>query len=100
MCRFPCYPLKNKKVPSIDQKRMLAFINHFILNTVDFLNKFIANCETKFIEFDMKLQKVESSLIIVESKVRIANAKLHFDSASLIHAKIVSISSFPVGLNA
>lgn len=70
MCRLSA---QNEKVPSIEQKRMLAFINHFILNTVDFLNKFIANCETKFIEFDTKLQKVESSLLIVESKVRNAN---------------------------
>lgn len=48
---------------------MLAFINHFIINTVDFLNKFIANCETKFIAFETKLQHVESSLLIIESKL-------------------------------
>lgn len=48
---------------------MLAFINHFIISTVEFLNRFIANCETKFVEFDAKLQHVESSLIIIESKL-------------------------------
>lgn len=48
---------------------MLAFINHFIINTVDFLNKFIANCETKFIAFETKLQHVESSLLIIEAKL-------------------------------
>lgn len=48
---------------------MLAFINHFIINTVDFLNTFIANCETKFIAFETKLQHVESSLLIIESKL-------------------------------
>lgn len=88
---------QHKKVPSIDQKRMLAFINHFILNTVDFLNKFIANCETKFIEFDTKLQKIESSLVIVESKVQNANTIF---SASTQLMTMVSIFSFSVGLNA
>lgn len=48
---------------------MVAFVNHFIVNTVTFLNKFIANCETKFIAFESKLQKVEASLLIVEAKV-------------------------------
>lgn len=69
---------------------MLAFINHFILNTVDFLNKFIANCESKFIEFDTKLQKVESSLLIVESKV--------FSQSQLSICQMVkwfTFSSFP-----
>lgn len=74
---------------------MLAFINHFILNTVDFLNKFIANCEAKFIEFDTKLQKVESSLLIVEAKVRI----IAFKSISIpltIHVLIIiQLASMP-----
>lgn len=48
---------------------MVAFVNHFIVNTVTFLNKFIGNCETKFIAFESKLQKLEASLLIVEAKV-------------------------------
>lgn len=48
---------------------MVAFINHFIVNTVTFLNDFMANIESKFIEFESKLQNIESSLTIVEAKV-------------------------------
>lgn len=58
------------KVPPIDQKRIVAFINHFVINTVEFLNKFAVNCETKFIDFESKLHKVEASLAILEAKVR------------------------------
>lgn len=61
--------IDKSQVPSIHQKRLLAFINHFIVNTVTFLNDFIANCDSKFIECENKLQKVEASLLIVESKL-------------------------------
>lgn len=57
------------EVPPIDQKRMVAFINHFIVNTVTFLNEFMRNVESKFIEFESKLQTIEASLQIVEAKV-------------------------------
>lgn len=57
------------EVPPIDQKRMVAFINEFIITTVSFLNEFMTNIETKFVEFELKLQKIEASLMIVEAKV-------------------------------
>lgn len=57
------------EVPPIDQKRMVAFINEFIITTVSFLNDFMTNIETKFVEFELKLQKIEASLMIVEAKV-------------------------------
>lgn len=56
-------------MPPIEQKRMVAFINHFIVNTVSFLNEFLANVESKFVEFESKLQNIEASLQIVEAKV-------------------------------
>lgn len=56
-------------MPPIEQKRMVAFINNFIVNTVTFLNEFMANVESKFIEFESKLQTIELSLQIVEAKV-------------------------------
>lgn len=58
-----------KKVPPIDQKRIVAFINHFVIKTAEFLNKFAVNCETKLIAFESKLHKVEASLAILEAKV-------------------------------
>lgn len=55
------------KVPPINQKRTISFINHFIIHTVTFLNKFAMSCEEKLFEFENKLQKVEASLEILES---------------------------------
>lgn len=61
--------IDKSQVPPIHQKRILAFVNHFIVSTCSFLNEFIVNCETKFIDFERKLQRVEASLVIIESKV-------------------------------
>lgn len=67
-CPFTIF-ISFSKVPPIEQKRMAAFINHFVVTTTEFLNEFIANVESKFIELETKLRFVESSLLIVESKV-------------------------------
>lgn len=55
------------KVPPINQKRMVSFINHFIVHTVTFLNKFALSCEERLLEFEYKLQRIEASLEILES---------------------------------
>ncbi|XP_076239640.1 coiled-coil domain containing 53 isoform X2 [Calliopsis andreniformis] len=55
------------KVPAINQKRTISFINHFIVHTVTFLNKFALSCEERLFEFENKLQRIEASLEILES---------------------------------
>lgn len=57
------------KVPPINHKRIISFINHFIIHTVTFLNKFALSCEEKLFEFENKLQRVEASLAILESRL-------------------------------
>ncbi|XP_011874543.1 PREDICTED: WASH complex subunit CCDC53 homolog isoform X1 [Vollenhovia emeryi] len=59
------------KVPPINQKRTVSFINHFITYTVTFLNKFALSCEERLFHFENKLQKLEASLEILESRVRV-----------------------------
>ncbi|EFA02065.2 WASH complex subunit 3 [Tribolium castaneum] len=53
----------------IQQKRTIAFINHFVMNTVSFLNHFAQSCESRLMEFEYKLQEVEASLLILESQL-------------------------------
>ncbi|KAJ8913953.1 hypothetical protein NQ315_015191 [Exocentrus adspersus] len=53
----------------IQQKRTIAFVNHFIMQTVSFLNKFAQSCESRFMEFEYKIQKIEASLLILESQL-------------------------------
>uniref|UniRef100_A0A1L8DCF2 Putative wash complex subunit ccdc53 protein isoform x1 n=1 Tax=Nyssomyia neivai TaxID=330878 RepID=A0A1L8DCF2_9DIPT len=61
--------IDKSQVPPIHQKRILAFVNTFVISTVTFLNKFVIKCESKFIEFETKLQRVEASLAILENKL-------------------------------
>ncbi|ETN66580.1 coiled-coil domain-containing protein 53 [Anopheles darlingi] len=61
--------VQKHELPPTSQKRMLAFINHFIVSTVTFLNQFASDCETRFVTFEHKLQNLEASLMIVEAKL-------------------------------
>ncbi|XP_037805563.1 WASH complex subunit 3 [Lucilia sericata] len=57
------------QLPPLHQKRVLAFVNHFLISSCGFLNDFAVQCETKFIELERKLQKVEAALTIIEAKL-------------------------------
>ncbi|XP_033173116.1 WASH complex subunit 3 [Drosophila mauritiana] len=57
------------QIPPLNQKRILAFVNHFLVSTCTFLNEFALGCETKFVEMERQLQKTEASLIILEAKL-------------------------------
>uniref|UniRef100_A0A1B0BWB7 WASH complex subunit 3 n=1 Tax=Glossina palpalis gambiensis TaxID=67801 RepID=A0A1B0BWB7_9MUSC len=57
------------QLPPLHQKRILAFVNNFLISSCSFLNEFVVKCETKFIELERKLQKVEAALIILEAKL-------------------------------
>ncbi|CAG0886528.1 unnamed protein product [Darwinula stevensoni] len=56
-------------VPPINQKRTLAFLNHFIIETVNFLNKFAEACEVKLEDMNRRLVQVETCLSILEAKL-------------------------------
>ncbi|KAG0726131.1 WASH complex subunit 3 [Chionoecetes opilio] len=57
------------KVEAINQKRTLAFINHWVLHTVAFLNQFSAMCEEKLIALETKLRRADHTLAILEAKL-------------------------------
>ncbi|XP_050303539.1 WASH complex subunit 3 isoform X2 [Anthonomus grandis grandis] len=57
------------EIPPIQQKRIITFVNHFIMTTVTYLNKFCQSCESRFMEFEYKMQKVEASLLILEAQL-------------------------------
>ncbi|XP_041449721.1 WASH complex subunit 3 [Drosophila obscura] len=57
------------QIPPLNQKRILAFVNHFLISTCTFLNEFALGCETKFVEMERQLQKTEASLVILEAKL-------------------------------
>lgn len=53
----------------IQQKRTIAFVNGFIMQTVSFLNNFAQSCESQFMELEYRMQKIEASLLILESQL-------------------------------
>lgn len=61
--------IDKKQIPPIHKKRILAFVNHFVIQTASFINKFANECESKFIAVERKIQTVEAALLIVEAKL-------------------------------
>ncbi|XP_071546970.1 WASH complex subunit 3 [Panulirus ornatus] len=57
------------QVEAIDQKRTLAFINHWAQHTVAFLNQFSAVCEERLMSLDIKLRRADHTLAILEAKL-------------------------------
>ena len=57
------------KVNAIHQKRLVAFINHFLTNSVEHLNRFSSVCEEKLTAINTKIQRLENVLNILETKI-------------------------------
>ncbi|XP_057711426.1 WASH complex subunit 3 isoform X2 [Corythoichthys intestinalis] len=57
------------KVPAIQQRRMVAFLNQFIVHTVRFLNNFSTVCEEKLANISLRIQQIETTLCILEAKL-------------------------------
>ncbi|XP_051547341.1 WASH complex subunit 3-like isoform X1 [Myxocyprinus asiaticus] len=57
------------KVPAIQQRRIVAFLNQFIVHTVRFLNRFSTVCEEKLASISLRIQQIETTLSILEAKL-------------------------------
>ncbi|XP_077401152.1 WASH complex subunit 3 [Vanacampus margaritifer] len=57
------------KVPAIQQRRIVAFLNQFIVHTVRFLNNFSTVCEEKLANISLRIQQIETTLCILEAKI-------------------------------
>uniref|UniRef100_A0A182KII3 WASH complex subunit 3 n=1 Tax=Anopheles christyi TaxID=43041 RepID=A0A182KII3_9DIPT len=80
--------VQKHELPPTNQKRMVAFINHFIVSTVTFLNKFASDCESKFVTYEQKIQNLEASLMIVEAKLASIDVlKQHNDTPAIAETK-------------
>ncbi|NXR23338.1 WASC3 protein, partial [Cinclus mexicanus] len=61
------------QVPAIQQKRTVAFLNQFVVHTVQFLNRFSTVCEEKLSALSLRIQQIETTLNILDAKVYQAN---------------------------
>ncbi|CAH2240530.1 jg6446 [Pararge aegeria aegeria] len=57
------------KIAALQQKRTLAFVNHFVFTTVQFLNNFAKNCEQKLMHFERKLEKINATMVLLEARL-------------------------------
>ncbi|KAM9845940.1 WASH complex subunit 3 [Aulostomus maculatus] len=57
------------KVPAIQQRRIVAYLNQFIVHTVRFLNNFSTVCEEKLSNISLRIQQIETTLCILEAKL-------------------------------
>ncbi|XP_027631532.1 WASH complex subunit 3 isoform X6 [Tupaia chinensis] len=58
-----------KRVPAIQQKRTVAFLNQFVVHTVQFLNRFSTVCEEKLADLSLRIQQIETTLNILDAKL-------------------------------
>uniref|UniRef100_A0A8I3WNE4 WASH complex subunit 3 n=1 Tax=Callithrix jacchus TaxID=9483 RepID=A0A8I3WNE4_CALJA len=56
------------QVPAIQQKRTVAFLNQFVVHTVQFLNRFSTVCEEKLADLSLRIQQIETTLNILDAK--------------------------------
>ncbi|ALC38656.1 CG7429 [Drosophila busckii] len=84
--------LDKTQIPPLNQKRILAFVNHFLISTCTFLNEFALNCETKFVHLERQLQRTEAALMILEAKL----ASIPVDNEVEVESKTAPSASIAV----
>ena len=61
--------LDYRQVECIQRKRLLAFVNHFVAQTASFLSNFGQECEAKLQQVDLRIQRLDTDLTLLESKL-------------------------------
>ncbi|XP_064395226.1 WASH complex subunit 3-like [Halichondria panicea] len=57
------------KVPALEHKKTLIFLNRFIIQSTQFLNRFSTVCEQRLTELSTRIQRLDISLNILEAKL-------------------------------
>ncbi|XP_013416681.1 WASH complex subunit 3 [Lingula anatina] len=57
------------KVGAIHHKRTVAFLNHFVIHTSRFLNRFSCVCEEKLMHLSTRIQRLETTMNMLETKI-------------------------------
>ncbi|XP_036608724.1 WASH complex subunit 3-like [Trichosurus vulpecula] len=57
------------KVPAIQQKKTVTFLNQFVVHNVQFLNRFSTVCEGKLSALSLQIQQIETTLNILDAKL-------------------------------
>ncbi len=94
--------LDYSNVEGLQRKRLLAFVNHFLVRTVESLTVFARTCDTKLSSIQSRLKKLENALLLLEAKLdsvpilqeqRIEGLKLTSEN-SLVDVKVTILNFF------
>lgn len=93
------------KVPAIQQKRTVAFLNQFVVHTVQFLNRFSTVCEEKLSALSLRIQHIETTLNILDAKLSsipgLEDVKFEVTSTNgVMNGPILQSSTEPPSTNA
>jgi len=81
------------KVEGIETNRLVSFVNHFLITSVNFLNDFTQKCESKLEIINCQINQIDSQLRILESKLSsLPAASGSIDSASNNSSSTLSVS--------
>ena len=58
-----------EQVEPLQRKRLLKFVNHFVLQMANFLSNFSQTCDMKLMSISQKLNDLETSLVLLENKL-------------------------------
>ena len=53
----------------IKSKYLISHVNHFVLQTSNFLAKFVNDCEEKLVHFNRKIHQLESKITLLETNL-------------------------------
>ena len=56
-------------VEAINQRELITYMNMFLLRTCSFLNNFSTKCESKLASMNARLESIDTSITLLETKV-------------------------------
>lgn len=59
------------KVEAISQRELVTYFNLYLARTCTFLNTFATTCESKLADLHLRLETIDTNLILLETKVTI-----------------------------
>ena len=57
------------QVEAINQRELITYVNMFLVRTCSFMNNFATKCEAKLTDLHSRLQVIDTSITLLESKV-------------------------------
>ena len=58
------------QVEAINQRELVTYFNMFLVRTTAFMNNFATKCESKLATLNSRLETMDRSLTLLETKVR------------------------------